>query len=305
MRKILLLFVTILLIAGCGQSYEETKRLTRAQRLKLWREDSAALKVAVMPTLDCLPIYIAKDHQMFDTAVDIRLKRFTAQMDCDTALMRGRVEGSISDLVRTERMIQQGIPLKYIAATNAYWLLISNRQLRMSNLKHLDDRMLAMTRYSVTDLLGDLAVDSAKLKPERVFRIQINDVNIRLKMLENNEMDALLMTEPQATQALLQKHKVLLDTRQLDMQMGVLAFREKVMDDQNRRRQMEVFLKGYNEACDSLNHYGVRRYQDVIRKYYPISEQALKALPDTLKFHRATAPREKDVECARLWLSKK
>jgi hypothetical protein len=77
------------------------------------------------------------------------------------------------------------------------------------------------------------------------------------------------------------------------------------MDDQNRRRQMEVFLKGYNEACDSLNHYGVRRYQDVIRKYYPISEQALKALPDTLKFQRATAPREKDVECARLWLSKK
>ena len=201
MRKILLLFATILLIAGCGQSYEETKRLSRAQRLKLWREDSAALKVAVMPTLDCLPVFIAKDHQMFDTVVDIRLKRFNAQMDCDTALMRGRVEGAISDLVRTERMIQQGTPLKYVAATNAYWLLISNRQLRMSNLKHLDDRMLAMTRYSVTDLLSDLAVDSAKLKSERVFRIQINDVNVRLKMLENNEMDALLMTEPQATQA--------------------------------------------------------------------------------------------------------
>ena len=244
MRKILLLLATILLIAGCGQSYEETKRLTKAQRLKLWREDSAAFKIAVMPTLDCLPVFIAKDHQMFDTVVDIRLKKFTAQMDCDTALMRGRVEGAISDLVRTERMIQQGTPLKYVAATNAYWLLISNRQLRMSNLKHLDDRMLAMTRYSVTDLLGDLAVDSAKLKTERVFRVQINDVNIRLKMLENNEMDAMLLTEPQATQALLGKHKVLLDTRKLDMQMGVFAFRTKGMDDKNRRRQMDVFLKG-------------------------------------------------------------
>ena len=204
---------------------------------------------------------------MFDTVVDIRLKKFTAQMDCDTALMRGRVEGAISDLVRTERMIQQGTPLKYVAATNAYWLLISNRQLRMSNLKHLDDRMLAMTRYSVTDLLGDLAVDSAKLKTERVFRVQINDVNIRLKMLENNEMDAMLLTEPQATQALLGKHKVLLDTRKLDMQMGVFAFRTKGMDDKNRRRQMDVFLKGYNEACDSLNHYGVLHYSDVIRKH--------------------------------------
>ena len=305
MRKILLLFATILLIAGCGQSYEETKRLSRAQRLKLWREDSAALKIAVMPTLDCLPIFIAKDHQMFDTVVDIRLKRFTAQMDCDTALIRGRVEGAISDLVRTERMIKEGTPLQYVAATNAYWLLISNRQLRMSSLKHLDDRMLAMTRYSVTDLLGDLAVDSAKLAPERVFRVQINDVNIRLKMLENNEMDALLLTEPQATQALLGKHKVLLDTRKMDIQMGVLAFRTKGMDDKNRKRQMEVFLKGYNEACDSLNHYGVLHYKDVIRKHYQISEQALKQLPDTLKFHHAIVPREKDVEQAQKWLSKK
>ena len=305
MRKILLLLATILLIAGCGQSYEETKRLTKAQRLKLWREDSAAFKIAVMPTLDCLPVFIAKDHQMFDTVVDIRLKKFTAQMDCDTALMRGRVEGAISDLVRTERMIQRGTPLKYVADTNAYWLLISNRQLRMSNLKHLDDRMLAMTRYSVTDLLGDLAVDSAKLKTERVFRVQINDVNIRLKMLENNEMDAMLLTEPQATQALLGKHKVLLDTRKLDMQMGVFAFRTKGMDDKNRRRQMDVFLKGYNEACDSLNHYGVLHYSDVIRKHYQISENALKKLPDSLKFQHAAAPRQKDVEQAQKWLSKK
>ena len=305
MRKISLFLLLVCLIAGCGQSYEETKRLSREQRQKLAREDSAALKVAVMPTLDCLPIFLAKDHQLFDTAVDIRLKRFTAQMDCDTALINGRVEGSITDIVRAERLMKQGTPLRYVAATNAYWLLISNRHQRIAQLKHLDDKMLAMTRYSVTDLMGDLAVDSAKLKTERVFRIQVNDVNIRLKMLENNEMDALLLTEPQATQALLQKHKVILDTRKEDIQMGALVFRTKGMDDAARKKQMAVFLKGYNEACDSINHYGVRHYQDVIRKYYTISEPALKALPDTLKFEHAQAPRQKDIERAQQWLSKK
>ena len=305
MRKISLFLLLVCLIAGCGQSYEETKRLSRELRLKLAREDSAALKVAVMPTLDCLPIFLAKDHQLFDTAVDIRLKRFTAQMDCDTALINGRVEGSITDIVRAERLMKQGTPLRYVAATNAYWLLISNRHQRIAQLKHLDDKMLAMTRYSVTDLMGDLAVDSAKLKTERVFRIQVNDVNIRLKMLENNEMDALLLTEPQATQALLQKHKVILDTRKEDFQMGALVFRTKGMDDAARKKQMAVFLKGYNEACDSINHYGVRHYQDVIRKYYTISEPALKALPDTLKFEHAQAPRQKDIERAQQWLSKK
>ena len=304
MRKLFWIIATICLLAGCGQSYEETKRIVHEQRVKQHREDSAALKVAVLPTLDCLPIYLAEDHQLFDTVVDIRLKHFTAQMDVDTALMNNRVELGVTDLVRAERMMQQGTKIEYLTATNAYWQLVSNRVARITDLKHLDDKMLAMTRYSVTDLLGELAVDSAKLKPERVFRIQINDVNVRLKMLENNEMDALLMTEPQAAQARFLKHKVLLDTRKLDMQMGVIVEDSVVMSHPNRQRQREVLIKGYNMACDSLNQHGMKHYLDIIRKYYKLSEQALRQLPDTLKYEHVQAPREKDVARAKQWLSK-
>ena len=107
MKKLLFGIIAALMCFGCGQSYEETKQKTRAQQRRLAREDSAALKIAVMPTLDCLPLFVAEDHQLFDTIVDIRLKAFTAQMDCDTALINGRVEGSITDIVRAERMIRQ------------------------------------------------------------------------------------------------------------------------------------------------------------------------------------------------------
>ena len=304
MKKLLIGMVVALLIVGCGQSYDETKRLKQEKRTRELREDSAALKVAVMPTLDCLPLYVAEEREMFDTIVDIRLKCYTAQMDCDTALQRGRVEMAVSDLVRAERMKGEKLKLHYLTSTNAYWLLIGNRNQRITNLSHLDDRMLAMTRYSVTDLLGDLAVDSAKLKTERVFRIQVNDVNVRLDMLENNEMDALLMTQPQVTQALLLKHHVLLDTRQLDMQMGVIVEDSVVMSHPNRQRQREVLIKGYNMACDSLNHFGLKHYSDIIRKYYKLSEQALRQLPDTLTYEHVQAPREQDVAKAKQWLSK-
>ncbi|MBR2229933.1 MAG: ABC transporter substrate-binding protein [Prevotella sp.] len=304
MKKLLIGMVVALLIVGCGQSYDETKRLKQEKRTRELREDSAALKVAVMPTLDCLPLFVAEEREMFDTIVDIRLKYYTAQMDCDTALQRGRVEMAVSDLVRAERMKGEKLKLHYLTSTNAYWLLIGNRNQRITNLSHLDDRMLAMTRYSVTDLLGDLAVDSAKLKTERVFRIQVNDVNVRLDMLENNEMDALLMTQPQVTQALLLKHHVLLDTRHLDMQMGVIVEDSVVMSHPNRQRQREVLIKGYNMACDSLNQFGIKHYSDIIRKYYKLSEQALRQLPDTLTYEHVQAPREQDVAKAKQWLSK-
>ena len=305
MKRLIIGIVLLGLLAACGQSYEDTKRQRREHQKQAMREDSAALKVAVMPTLDCLPLFVAKDRAMFDTAVDIRLKFFTAQMDCDTALQRGRVEMAITDLVRAERMRKQGDSIAYLTATNAYWLLIGNRNQRITQLKHLDDRMVAMTRYSVTDMLTQMAVDSAKLKTERVFRIQVNDVNVRLDMLENNEMDALLLTEPQATQALMMKHHVLLDTRKLDMQMGAIAMNKLTMSHANRQKQQEALVKGYNRACDSLNHYGLKPYYDVIRRHYDVSEQALRQLPYSLKFMPVTTPREKDVERARQWWLKK
>ena len=269
-----LVLVGLLLLAGCGQSYEETKRISREQRLKQLKEDSAALKIAVMPTLDCLPLYLAKDHQMFDTAVDIRLKQYTAQMDIDTALTNHRVQLGVTDLVRAERLLKQGTVLSYVTKTNAYWQLISNRVARITDLKHLDDKMLAMTRYSVTDLLGEL-----------------------------NEMDALLMTEPQAAQARLLKHKVLLDTRKLDLQMGVVVAQGKGMDDKNRKRQMEAFEKGYKEAVDSINHYGVAHYKDLIVKYCKVKPETVDLL-DKTKFEYIAKPRPQDIERAQKWLSK-
>ena len=69
MRKLLLLLTGFLLLASCGESYEETKRVSRQNRLRLAREDSAALKIAVLPTLECLPLYVAKELMLFDTAV--------------------------------------------------------------------------------------------------------------------------------------------------------------------------------------------------------------------------------------------
>ena len=154
MKTMLTILATLLLLSSCGQSYEEKRRMTREQQRRQWRADSAALKVAVMPTLDCLPLYIAKERGFFEKqGVDVRLKRYTAQMDCDTAVERGRVEGLVSDLVRSERMQQHGTPLRYVAATDAYWQLITNRQARIRELKQLDDKMVAMTRYSATDLL--------------------------------------------------------------------------------------------------------------------------------------------------------
>lgn len=305
MKKILAIIGMSILVAACGQSYEETKRQTRQQRLEAARKDSAALKIAVMPTLDCLPLYVAQHYALFDTLNGgVRLKFYMAQMDCDTALERGRVEGMVTDLVRTAGIVKRGTKMRYVAATNAYWQLVTNRNSRIRQLKQLDDKMVAMTRYSVTDMLTDLAVDSAKLDKDHVFKVQVNDLSVRMQMLQNNIMDALCLTEPQATVSRAMKHTVVLDTRSLGWQMGVLAFREKEMQRQARSKQLELFVKAYNQACDSINKYGLTYYRDVIVKRCKLKEEMVDSLPKDLKYAHAAGPRQEDIAIVEKWMEK-
>ena len=292
-----------MMVAGCGQSYEEKRKVSHKRRMQQLREDSAALKVAVVPTLDCLPLFLAKERKLFDSlGVDVRLKLFTAQMDCDTAVLGGSVEGVVTDLVRAERMQKHGTPLRYVSSTNAYWQLYSNRMARIRELKQLDDKMIAMTRYSATDLLAGVAVDSGKLKSERLYKIQVNDVDIRLRMLLGYELDAALLTEPQATGARLAHHHLLLDSRKLSLQMGVIAFREKSLKDKERQKQLDVFCRGYNMACDSLTRHGIGKYRDLVVKYCKVKESLADSLPAGIKFHHIAEPLEADVERAKKWL---
>ena len=292
-------------MAACGNSYKETKRLSRLERQRLAKEDSAALKIAVMPTLDCLPLYVARENKWFcDGKTDIRLKYFTSQIDCDTAILNGRVEGAVSDLVRVARMNSRGAKIKPQIATSAYWQLLTNRNSRIRELKQLDDKMVAMARLSATDLLSDKAVDSAGLKSERVFKVQMNDVNLRLNMLLNNEMDALWLPEPQATIARLQRHKVLMDATRMDWLMGAFAVRTDRTADSARQQQIERLLMAYDRACDSINKHGAAHYAKLMENRWKLKVNTLARLPKEIRFERRCAPREQDLQRARQWLDR-
>lgn len=290
--------VVLASLSACGKSYDEKKRISESARRQDLRQDSLALKIATVPTMDCLPLFVAVDDSMFAKAgVDVRLKRRNAQIDCDT-LIRGRhVEGIVSDLMRTERLKRRGLALRYVTATNAYWQMIANRRARVKEVAQLADKMVAITRFSATDYLAEIAIKAAKPKYD-VFQVQINDVNLRLKMLINNEMDAAVLTEPQATTARLYKNPVLTDSRDQHLDLGVVAFREACWKDKHRQAQVETFVKVYNQACDSINKNGVQHYAAVISKYMGADDKTIQALPK-LQYRHAQPPQSHDVEVAR------
>ena len=118
-------------------------------------------------------------------------------------------------------------------------------------------------------------------------------------------MDALLLPEPQATQARLLKTPVLMDSRKQDLRLGVIAFSQQAFKDTARQRQVEGFVKAYNMACDTINAHGVAHYRDLLEQHFGLKSALADSLPGDIRYEHATAPREQDIAKAREWLQKK
>jgi len=294
-----LLILAVLTLVSCGKSDKELQAERQAQKVAEREAYQKAYKIAVMPTMDCLPAYLLKDSLLYDTAkVDIRLCRFNAQMDCDTAMIGGSVQAAFSDLVRTERLKHRNkVLMHYLTDTNLNWQLIADKDSKLKQLSDLSDKIVAMTRFSGTDLLTDMAVKKAKPKYQ-VFRVQVNDVLVRLAMLQNHEIDAYWFAEPQITKALAADNNSLFNSEDAGVHLGVVA----IMDKVRRQDEEAAFAEAYDKAVEQINKNGVKYYSALIQKYMKVDESVVRALPD-IKYTKIGPPRKANLLMARNFLS--
>lgn len=294
-----LLILAVLTLVSCGKSDKELQAERQAQKVAERESYQKAYKIAVMPTMDCLPAYLLKDSLLYDTAkVDIRLCRFNAQMDCDTAMIGGSVQAAFSDLVRTERLKHRNkVLMHYLTDTNLNWQLIADKDSKLKQLSDLSDKIVAMTRFSGTDLLTDMAVKKAKPKYQ-VFRVQVNDVLVRLAMLQNHEIDAYWFAEPQITKALSADNNSLFNSEDAGVHLGVVA----IMDKVRRQDEEAAFAEAYDKAVEQINKNGVKYYSALIQKYMKVDESVVRALPD-IKYTKIGPPRKANLLMARNFLS--
>ncbi len=283
----------IVLLISLLSSCKNQSRDNKSEEIKKanTERNENAFKVGVTPTLDCLPIFLLKDSILYDTAkVDIKLKLFTSQMDCDTAMLRYRVQACVTDLIRCERLKHKfNLPLIYLTETNANWQLVVNKESKIKKLSDLSDKIIAMSRFSITDYLTDKVIDKAKPKYS-VYKSQINNVFIRLDMLLNNEMDAIWCTEPQTSKAIKNGGKIIYDSKTDDFHPGALVF----IDNITNYQKLIAFKQAYNKAVDLINKHGIKYYGKIIVKYMNVDEDVVKRLPK-LTFKTIVAPRRVDI----------
>lgn len=295
MKYLITLIVSVLFLVGCGgdKSQASADKPTAATHA-----DTAALRVALMPTVDCLPFYYARRSGLYDSlGLDVDFRIFMAQMDVDTAMSGGGIDGGFTDLVRAELMYaREGTPVVVMATDGSLHVVVA-RSLRIRRPEQLKDRMVTVTRHSATDLMSDLVAQAGGLAEDLIYRPQINDIGLRTRMLDGTQIDAAVLPEPQATAAVLNGHRRIYDNSQAKFQPGCVVFRRSCLQSKSRKAQVRKLIEGYNRAAESINRGGKAVCDSVLLVDYRLTREVV----DTLRlphYRTATLPAADDLNRA-------
>ena len=285
-----LLLLTAFIIMGCQVSEQDDslieKRKNKVEEVAYQR----AFKVGVMPTMDCLPIFLLKDSALYNPDdIDIRLKEYTSQRDCDTAMINGRVQAAVTDLVQAEYLKdEKNAVLDYMTETNATWQLMATPTSGIKQVEDLGDKVIGLAFNSVTQYLTIQVISSHSIK-NRTYGSQINDIFIRMQMLRNKQLDAVWTSEPQTTQAKILGNKEIYNSTKQDFTPGAIVF---VNAPKVEKRQ--AFEDAYNKAVDMINKHPIQYFAPLIKKYMRVDDKVISALPNMV-YKRVTPPRRRDI----------
>ena len=298
MRLILFLSIFTATLVGCTQ--KESPSQQEKGRSVSQSATIPQLTVAILPTPDCLPFYIASQQGIYDSlGLSVRTVIYPSQMDAEQSVIHGKSIGCATDLFRATLLQSQKAPVRYIFSIDREWELIANKKLRISKISQLNDRVVGIARHSVTDYLSDYITTQMKTG-QIILRPQINNTDTRMQMLENSQIDAAFLPLPHALAARRKGHTLLPFDDNKSKGFSGFAVSAKWTAAKENKAKARLLQKGYDIAVEKL--------QKGLKANLPAADlqrfrlKGYETYIKTYRFTKASAPNNGKVETALKWL---
>jgi len=265
------------------------------------------LGFGILPVVDVLPLLVGQENGLFEKeGIDLELISFQSALERDAALQAGRLDGYFGDILNTVLLVQSGEQLKIIATafhTHPRFRMFGIAVAPGSGITDpagIKGKDVAISSATVIEYLLDQLLGTRNMSPKDVTKQEIKKIPIRLQMLLSGQVTAALLPEPLLTLAEANGAGVILDDRNLNTALTVLAVNLK-----NRPAIVALipgFLKAYDAAVDMINENPSQFKELLITKtQFPMAVKDKYPVP---VFPARALPAEADVLAVQEWLLK-
>lgn len=262
-----------------------------------------ALRIGLMPAMNSAPLVVADRAGFFAReGVTVELELFTSQLNRETALQAGRIDGTVSDLINAIQAWARGFPLRVTSASQGIFTLLAAPAAGPGSLAEWKNAGRKVTtgllENSTVYYVAERALERAGIDPRTIELVPVAQVPARLELLLAGKVEAAVLPEPLAALAVRRGARRLADSAADDAASGVLLFRQRVILE--RAAEIRAFYRAYDRAVEELEaHPAAWRAAVVEACQFPKEAEAGLTFP---RYLRAYLPGKADVRDVASWM---
>ncbi len=243
-RLILLTTVLSMLIAAC-QEATPTGPVT--------------LRIAVLPILDTLPMYVAQQEGLFaQHNLVIEFVAAGSAAERDQLILAGQADGMINDPVSTllynrESTQVQIVRLARVATPDfPQYRVLASAQSGITTVAQLAGVPIGISEGTIIQYVNERLLTAEGLPADQITTIAVPNISERMQLLASGELQAAMMPDPLSDLAIQQGAVVVTDdTIHPEYAYSTYAFREPVISE--HPTAIRGFLAAIEEAIELIN----------------------------------------------------
>lgn len=232
----------LLLISGCGR-----------------QAGTPPLRVGVLPILDTLPVFVARQERIFaEYDVEVELISVASAAERDQLLQAGKLDAIITDLVALALYNRDGprvVAVRYaMRPTPAFpqFRVMTAPGSGISEPRELAGVPVGVSEGTVIEYVTHRLLEAEGLSADQVETVAVPKIPERMALLRAGELKAATLPEPLASLALQDGARVIADDSQhVDTSCSVYALRRKTVE--TRPEAVRGFLMAISQASAAIN----------------------------------------------------
>src|SRR5271157_1456871 len=215
----LTMILGVCLLGGTGLLLADTK--------------STELRIGLMPAYNSIPLVVAEARKFYDAqGVSVALVPFNGQLERETALQTGALDGTVSDMINAIQSWAHGFGARVTSVSEGNFALLGSPKGALRTLADWSGPSRVRTgllENSIVYYLTERMLASAGADPTRLELVPIVQLPARVEMLLAGRVDAACLPEPLATLAVSRGAHLLADSDGMGTTPGVLLFTKKAL----------------------------------------------------------------------------
>jgi NitT/TauT family transport system substrate-binding protein len=217
------------------------------------------LKIALIPVLESLPLYIAQSEGIFAKhGVEVEFIPAGSAPLRDQLIISGEADGMVNEVLTTMLINRDQVQLQIVRYARTatpeapLFRILASQKSGIDSAQGLKGVQIGISHGTVIEYLTDRLLQAEGLSPQEIKTVAVPGISDRMALLESGELSAAMLPDPLASLAVLQGAQVAVDdSRHPEYSFSTITFRKAVTDQ--HPEAVRAFLAAMEEAVELIN----------------------------------------------------